>query len=275
MKHFLDKGLWISLFLLFPITLIGLFSQNSIPGDILYPVKVGIESVGLFVFSLTPEAKASYNSTLTERRLEEAQKMIIYDSNTKGLDTLVEQTAKTQESVTNIENPEQKQVLEEKLISEIDDYGEKLTQTQQRVDPSFIPPPTPTPTLTPTPIKENTIQSRFVLPTPTLIFAELSPSPTPTPSFPNIPQTPPNIISNIEITKKKLEGIKKQVQIQNSQTKLQLQLKSAQKPSKSPSPTPLNKVNKFKNKKDTTQKEIIKSDSKKTDETASGEASDE
>lgn len=230
MKNFINKLLWVCFIFLSPITLIGLLSQNSIPNDFLYPVKLGIEKVGLFAFSFTPEAKASYNSSLTERRFDEAQKMIVSNSNIAGLNTLVEQTTKTQESVQKVENPEQKKVLEKKLIENINKYQEKLTQTQQSVDPSYIPTSTPIPTSPPTPqeIVSTPIPHRYV-PNPTPTPHRYIPKPSPTyttsptlhlypspstqpPVVEDAPQTPAAIVNDIEITKQELEVIKNQIQ---------------------------------------------------------------
>lgn len=239
MRTFLNKGLWVSLYLLFPVTMVGLFSQNAIPGEFLYPVKLGMENVGAFVFSLTPQAKASYDSTLTERRFEEAQKLITYESNTSGLDTLVAQATKTQESVSNIQDQKQKVELQTKLINDIDKYQEKLTQTQQKVDPTYIP-PTPTPTSTLPVIKKRD--------TPPAVFPTKQPQPlrhTPLPN-PNIsttaptpqvqPITPPDIVNNIEETKHKLEEIKEQVQFQSMQ--MQSEMKTTTTTQQSPTPSP-------------------------------------
>jgi hypothetical protein len=109
-----------------------------------------MENVGMLVFSITPQSKASYNTTLTDRRFDEAQKLIVYGSNTSGLNTLVTQAVKTQESVKSVDDPKQKEALQEKLIQDINSYQEKLTQTQQKVDPNFIP-PNPRPSTPPNP----------------------------------------------------------------------------------------------------------------------------
>lgn len=170
-----------------------------------------MENVGAVIFSLTPESKASYDSTLTNRRFDEAQKLITYNSNTTGLSTLVQQTVKTQESVAEIKNPEQKKVLQEKLVNEISTYQEKLTQTQQKVDPSFVV-PTPTPTVyvrptryaQPPPLPTRSIPT----PTPRIFF----PSPIVQNTGSSIQQPPPQIINDIENTKQQLEEIKNQIQ---------------------------------------------------------------
>ena len=96
MNNILNRGLWLIFTVLTPLTFVGLFSQNSIPGDILYPVKIGIENACSVVFSFTPEAHASYSTSLTTRRFEEAEQLIAARSDTQGLKTLVTQTEKAQ-----------------------------------------------------------------------------------------------------------------------------------------------------------------------------------
>lgn len=244
MRKFLNKSLWISLYLLFPVTLVGLFAQNAIPGDFLYPVKLGMENVGAFVFSLTPEAKASYDSTLTQRRFEEAEKLITYEANTSGLDTLVVQATKTQESVGNVQDQKQKEVLQEKLISDINAYQEKLTQTQQKVDPTYIAPtPTPTPVL-PTSRKPNA--PKQAVPTAPLQPPRNSPSPNPTTTTaptPTGPATPPDIVNNIEQTKQKLEQIKQYTQFQSMQ--IQSTAPTPTQPPSTPTPFAIPSVTNF------------------------------
>jgi hypothetical protein len=213
MNNILNRGLWIVFTVLTPLTFVGLFSQNSIPGDILYPVKIGIENAGSVIFSFTPESHASYSTSLTTRRFEEAQQLIVAKSDTQGLQTLVTQTEKAQESLTKVQNVEQKKAIEEKLVKSIDTYQEKLTALQKTVDPQYIA-PTPTQTPTPTP---TTYQKRVIPqgtnPIPTRIIPTLPPAqPTLPVNNPTGPQPVANIINSIEDTKKQLDAIKAQVQ---------------------------------------------------------------
>lgn len=208
MNNILNRGLWIIFTVLTPLTFVGLFSQNSIPGDILYPVKIGIENVGSVAFSFTPESHASYSTSLTTRRFEEAEQLIVARSDTQGLKTLVTQTEKAQESLTQVKNVEQKKEIEEKLVKSIDTYQEKLTALQKTVDPQYIAPPTPTPTV----YQQNGIR-QTANPVPTGIIPTLPPIQPSIPiNNPAKPQQAPKIISSIEETKNQLEEIKTQVQ---------------------------------------------------------------
>lgn len=208
MNNILNRGLWIVFTVLTPLTFVGLFSQNSIPGEILYPVKIGIENVGSIAFSFTPEAHASYSTSLTTRRFDEAQQLIVTRSDTQGLKTLVTQTGKAQESVTQVQNVEQKKAIEEKLVKSINTYQEKLTALQKTVDPQYTAPPTPTPTV----YQQNEMRQE-TNPVPTKIIPTLSPIQPNLPiANPAEPKPASEIISSIEETKNQLEKIKTQVQ---------------------------------------------------------------
>ena len=215
MNNILNKGLWIVFTVLTPLTFVGLFSQNAIPGNILYPVKIGIENTGEIAFSFTPASHASYSTALTTRRFEEATQLIVTRSDTEGLQTLIAQTEKAQKSLTQVENVEQKKAIEENLVKSIDTYQQKLTTLQKTVDSQYIA-PTPTETPIPTVIIYQNYQKTQVIPTPTA-------TPTNTPALPlakptlstsnsTVQQSKPEIIDSIEDTKIQLETIKAQVQ---------------------------------------------------------------
>ncbi len=52
-----------------------LASQNALPGDVLYPVKVGVTEKIVEAIQFTPDAQAEYAAELAERRLDEAAKL--------------------------------------------------------------------------------------------------------------------------------------------------------------------------------------------------------
>lgn len=251
MRETLNKGLWVVFILLTPLTFIGLFSQNSIPGDLLYPVKLGFEKAGSLVFAITPTANASYNNTLSDRRFQEAQKLLLEKQSTAGLTDLIAQTEKTQTSITRVEDTVKKTEVEEKLVQSIEHYQEELTQIQKTVDPLYIPPPTPTLQ----PFGQNPQDSVYVPPPvylqptmvqPTIFYPSPTPLPTNTPQNNNytensqIPTQPPEIsqpdllppaeiVSSIEDTKTQLEEIKRQI-IQTESQSLQMDIEQKTNP---------------------------------------------
>lgn len=129
----LKKALWITFFILTPLTFIALLSQNSIPGDALYMAKRGFEEIGLTAFSIIPETKADYTIELANNRFNEAEKMIITKSEASGLKNFLIQVEKSKNEINSISNPEQKDKLQQKLISSIDSYKHRLEQIQTQV----------------------------------------------------------------------------------------------------------------------------------------------
>ena len=129
----LNRALWVVFLVLTPLTFIGVLSQNSIPGDFLYSIKRGYEGTALAFASLAPETKASYTTSLATVRFTEAEKLLLAKSDTQGLATLVEQVQTAQDNVAAVQNVEQKEELEQKLIASIDTYQASLLKVQQQI----------------------------------------------------------------------------------------------------------------------------------------------
>lgn len=66
-------------------------AEGSLPGDILYPVKVGVNEPVLGAVAITPAAKAAWNITLVERRLVEVEKLAV----SQNVSSEVQQAAAT------------------------------------------------------------------------------------------------------------------------------------------------------------------------------------
>lgn len=76
--QFFYKPMAIAMVLLVAITAGGgasLAAENSVPGDVLYPVKVGINENVRGAFAFSQEAKAEWKIQQVERRLQEAEKL--------------------------------------------------------------------------------------------------------------------------------------------------------------------------------------------------------
>lgn len=198
LKKILSFFSWLTLFSLLPLTVLILISQNSIPGDLFYPVKRGLENVILAAASVNPATKVAFRTDLTERRFNEAAKMLLAKQDVSGLSDFIQEVETTQQAVDNLSNEADKEQLTEKLVSKIDEYQNKLTQVQvQVVSPqtqislptiTFMPTPTSIPTEIPTPTAlpiQKVITT--IVSAPTLI-----PTNTPTP-LPTQTSTPTQI----------------------------------------------------------------------------------
>ena len=214
----LNKALWITFFIITPLTFIGLLAQNSIPGDLLYFVKRGFEGVGLTAFSFIPEVKADYTTELANNRFNEAEKMIVTKSDIQGLQALIKQVEKSKTVINNVSNQEQKAKLQQKLISSIDSYQNRLDQVRTEIVVKSGQTLSPTPQalqFSDRPIYQKKLST--LTPKPSMAI----PSKTPTPALaPNTPQSPTTIVNSISETKDSLDEIKKSIedsyQIQNN-----------------------------------------------------------
>lgn len=74
MKNFIKEIITISVVLLLGTTLA--FAEKSVPGNLLYGVKVFVNEPVAGVFAFTKEEKTEWKERLVERRLEEAKKLI-------------------------------------------------------------------------------------------------------------------------------------------------------------------------------------------------------
>ena len=137
-KRFLDVGSWAALFILTPIFFIAFLSQNSNPGDLLYPVKRGVEGVIIAAASVNPTTKAFLHSDLADRRFSEAEKLLLSQADTAPLNDLVLQVQSVETAIASAE-PTKQAELTTKVIAQIDNYQAKLTNTAAQIASSPTP----------------------------------------------------------------------------------------------------------------------------------------
>jgi len=237
-----NRASWLFLFTLLPLTALILVSQNTVPGDLFYPLKRGLENAVLAGATLHPATRVAFRTDLTERRFEEAEKLLLARKDTTGLNDFVQEVSLAEQEIAALKNEQAKKEVTEKLIKKIGEYQNKLvviqaqakessliglplptaTPTPVKIDkkPTILPSPTPTPiqqkpTTTPvssslpTVVKQPSPPTQSTLtPTPTDV---LLPSPTPTPTPVPTPVEESEIAKAIDDTQKKLEEIKKQL----------------------------------------------------------------
>lgn len=166
MKKYIDLTSWILLFAMAPFTILVLLSQNTGPGDLFYPVKRGMENVILAGASVNPAAKVAFRTGLTEQRYKEAEKLLLVQADTQGLDNLAQELASAEEELLKVSSPEERKVASENLIAKIEQYDKGLAQVELRIEqapttqPAFEQPSGPqfTPTIVPQPTQDPQIQ---------------------------------------------------------------------------------------------------------------------
>lgn len=238
---------------LFPPAALITISQNAVPGEMTYPLKLKLEDAVLFVASFTPVTKAWFALAQTNRRYAEASALLDQGINaSESLERLVAQADITAGDIQRVQNVSQKEQIIGDLTRQITTYNESLSQSQIRIDnkltaqgfpqpsPQSTPEPgsTVAPTQTPKPSgKSETVELRET-PAPS---QTASPTPRPTPS----PQDQELIEQQraLEEARRRLEELKKK--LEEEQKKLQEQAKNTQQsptptpsPSRTPTPTP-------------------------------------
>lgn len=136
MRSFFNFTSWVLLFLFAPLTLLILLSQNTVPGDLFYPVKRGLEGIVLAAASASPATRVAFRTDLTERRFKEAEKLLLAKADTSALNSFITEVQSTQAEIDALSNLLEKEKTTEKLIAKIDDYQVKLTQLQAQTQSS-------------------------------------------------------------------------------------------------------------------------------------------
>jgi hypothetical protein len=126
---------WVFLLFLIPSTALGYFAEQSIPGQPLFPVKLGIENVILDLQSFNPEAQASYQVGLVNKRFDEVQALLTKDTTNAGdLNNFGIQLKQATQYIVSLPPSPEKTALQEKLATNIDNYQQQLKIQQQIVE---------------------------------------------------------------------------------------------------------------------------------------------
>lgn len=222
---------WVVFFALLPLTVLIFLSQDSIPGDLFYPVKRSLENVILAAASVSPVTRAAFRTDLTETRFKEAQSLVVSKSNTSGLSTFIDDVESTKQEVASLKNDTERGKAEEKLISKIEEYQTGLStlqaKTEQNIPVTSIPPQAggpPTPTQTPSPTPQVINIQPFLQPSSTPI-PTLTIVPTIAANIQTIPQESvqvleqKKIVQTLKETKEQLDKIKKDLEEKRRENK--------------------------------------------------------
>ncbi len=222
MKSFVDSLLTaFAIVFIIPTTLI-LISWNAIPGDRLYGLKRGLESVALALTKNTPIASA-FSLEFTDRRFSEANILLSKKGSTLGYTYLVNEASQTKDIIVDKKDTKKAQ----ELIKKIDEYQKSIEERKivLRNDPSTLT----TTKLNPSPQKNQPSSTQpssapvLSSPTTTSSQAEIKTNPptiiqTPAPnSASGEPQPAENVdtaINDLENTTNRLEEIKKDIEKQ-------------------------------------------------------------
>jgi hypothetical protein len=229
LRKLFNVSSWVVLFALLPLTILIFLSQDSIPGDLFYPVKRSLENVVLAAASVNPATRAAFRTDLTETRFQEAQNLVVSKSNASGLTTFIDEVQSTKQEVVSLKNDTEREKAEEKLAVKIQEYQNGLSTLEAKTEqtiiayqfqtsptPVLVPTSTPIPTVNPLPSSKP--QSTPTLtPVPTLTLAPtIAPIVSSQPVNAQIAEQK-RIAETIRDTKEKLDKIKKDLEENRSE----------------------------------------------------------
>lgn len=110
-------------------------AENTVPGDVLYPVKIHINEQVLAVIAVTPQAKADWDVRKAERRLEEVEKLADEPTVTPEVKAAAEanfnaSTNQVQEHIANFESDDDS----EDAIATAEKFAEMLRKHEGNLD---------------------------------------------------------------------------------------------------------------------------------------------
>lgn len=236
---------------LFPPAALALISNNAVPGDSTYPVKLGLENGILFFASFNPTTKAWFARAKSDRRYQEVEVLLSQGKSASPvLEELVIQAEKAATDINQVENSQQKQQLISQLSDSISKYNQGLEKAAQQFPAaatSVSAEPTPIPTITvpsasPT-IKPNVVNSISTTPSPTIMpTPTISPTPVAVSTPAPIINPPSDEAEQIQKARERLEQIKQRLEQERDQMKSKDMKKEE------------NKINKDKSEKDDERK---------------------
>ena len=133
MQRFFETFSWVFLTLFAVPTFLIMGSWNSLPGDLMYPVKLGLEHTLLFVVSPSYNTEAALNVKYTQNRFNEAKVLLASDQSGKGLSYLSQQIVATQEVINRAPNPEVRQQLASQYVAQLQTVSTELNQQKQQI----------------------------------------------------------------------------------------------------------------------------------------------
>lgn len=192
MRNFLDKLTWGFLFTFFVPMLLIIASWNSLPGDSVYPVKLGLERVLLFLVSPSYAAEGTLQVKYTERRYDEVKQVLGTEHATVGLSNLSNQVVSTKDSIIKGSNTAEQKKLARAYIETLRTVSSEL-EVQKRAIAQPSPPSKISPTLSQTQSSSSGTTDRSPQSPPSQ-----SQNPPPPPVVAEITQTQEHIATTID-----------------------------------------------------------------------------
>lgn len=138
MRKILDKLIWIGLFVFFVPTTLVIASWNSLPGDFMFPIKLGLERSLLVIVSPSYEVSGQLQIKYTERRFSDAQRLLAINNSVSGLPYLDQQVEAAKVSIEKAPNVESRQVLANQYIATLTQVSDDLEQQKLAITKTAV-----------------------------------------------------------------------------------------------------------------------------------------
>lgn len=132
MKKILDYFTWGFLFLFAIPSVLIVASWQSLPGDTMYPVKLGFEDVLLFFVKPSYAASGTLSVKYTERRFAEAKKLLADKNSIEGLSYLERQVSTTRAMIAKAPNTAAQKHLARTYLTTLREVTTELEAQKQR-----------------------------------------------------------------------------------------------------------------------------------------------
>lgn len=135
-------GKWISTVVLIlavvflPPAILAYVSQDSLPGDTIYPIKRALEDGILFLASISNPTKAFFAIAYSQRRYKEVTGLIAkedFGATSKSLQELIMQTSLATGDIREVSSVESRRALAAQLSMAIEEYDKGLEESKQTV----------------------------------------------------------------------------------------------------------------------------------------------
>lgn len=142
-KKAIDIFSWLIFFSICGLTLVVYVSQNSIPGDTTFPVKLGFEKV-LVKTSRLLNNESTIQIEFTKRRIDEARKVLASNDAqvANSLTNLTNQVNDTEKAIMDEKNPQKQQELAKTYISTLNIINISLEQEKEKKVENYSNPTT-------------------------------------------------------------------------------------------------------------------------------------
>lgn len=171
MSKTLNTVIWVILFILIVPSSLIVASWNSLPGSHLFQFKLFAEQ-SLVTIVPNDAAKGSLQIAFTQRRFDDAKKLLADNTSGSGLSYLDTQITTTKQAIVATSDPVVKRQLAQKYIAALQDVNTQLEAQKQVVQASNTAPRVPTPgktgqgtgiTPAPAPVQQIIIQQQTVV----------------------------------------------------------------------------------------------------------------